>query len=103
MKKAILLLFVSAVVAFAAAEPAPKNPFANRWQPAPIGGAFQMDEFIIWCGSVMNLAWREGKTIRMRKRERPQVLLENGRPTTVFFATTHPDGRIFNTGVPLSP
>lgn len=51
----------------------------------------------------MNLAWSDGQTVKMKKRERPQVFLENCKPKMVFFATTMPDGSIFNTGVPLAP
>ncbi len=51
----------------------------------------------------MTWVWSDGKTETMRKRERPQVLLENGRPAMVFFATTRPDGDIFNTGVRVLP
>lgn len=49
----------------------------------------------------MKWIWSNGKEEKMKKRERPQVLLENGKPVMVFFATTPPDGRIFNTGVKL--
>ena len=51
----------------------------------------------------MTWTWSNGKKETMRKRERPQILLEGGRPVMVFFATTPPNGSIFNTGVRVLP
>jgi hypothetical protein len=46
----------------------------------------------------MNVVWSDGQSMQLHKRERAQVLLEDGRPIMVFFATRTPDGDIFNTG-----
>ena len=55
MKRYLLAacLIIVAWNIFANAQEAPENPFAGRWLPAPAGGAFRMDEYIIWCGSVI--------------------------------------------------
>ena len=29
------------------------NPFAGRLLPAPVNGGFQMEDYWIWCGSVV--------------------------------------------------
>ena len=43
----------------------------------------------------------DGRTIEMKKLERPQVLIENGKPTHVFFACN--DGNeIYNIARPLN-
>jgi hypothetical protein len=49
------------------------------------------------------VTWPDGQTQRLRKRERPQVLLEDGRPVMVFFATDVPGKGIFNTGIGIAP
>lgn len=43
----------------------------------------------------------DGSTKKMRKLERPQVLIEKGKPTHVFFACTTPENEIFNIARPL--
>ncbi len=56
-----VLLFLAAIAPPLAAappvqaEPAPPpgNPFAGKWLPAPVGGAFRDPDFIIWGGSVV--------------------------------------------------
>ena len=49
----------------------------------------------------MNVVWSDGRTERLLKRERPQVLIEDGKPIMVFFATRTLEGDIFNTGMGL--
>jgi hypothetical protein len=49
----------------------------------------------------MTWKWSDGRTVTLKKRERPQVLFEAGKPTHVAFATTTPEGEIFNTVVEL--
>lgn len=43
----------------------------------------------------------DGRTVTMKKLERPQVLFEKGKPTHVFFACTTPENEIFNIARPL--
>jgi len=43
-----------------------------------------------------------GAEKKMKRLERPQVLLQNGAPTHVFFASIHPGGDIFNIVRPLN-
>lgn len=31
----------------------PVNPFSHNLAPAPVGGSFQMDDYIVWGGSVI--------------------------------------------------
>jgi hypothetical protein len=49
----------------------------------------------------MQVVWSDGRTELLPKRERPQVLIEDGKPVMVFFATRTPEGDIFNTGMGL--
>jgi len=44
-----------------------------------------------------NLLWADGSRTEQGNLERPQLLIENGQPTHIFFATTG-DGRPFNKG-----
>jgi hypothetical protein len=44
----------------------------------------------------------DGSKRTQEKLERPQVLVENGKPTHIFFATTDPGGEnIYNLVIPL--
>ena len=43
----------------------------------------------------------DGTRVEMNKLERPQVLVQEGRPTHVFFACHNPEGEIFNMVRPL--
>lgn len=44
----------------------------------------------------------DGKTRDQRKLERPQVLVQDGKPTHMFFATTNTDGKsIYNQVIPM--
>jgi predicted GH43/DUF377 family glycosyl hydrolase len=54
--------------------------------------------------STLNLKWADGKNQKLMKLERPQLLLENGRPTVLFCAAA-PDGKLedsFNVQIPLA-
>lgn len=42
-----------------------------------------------------------GEIVKMKKLERPQVLIENGKPTHVFFACDDGKGEIYNIARPL--
>ena len=44
----------------------------------------------------------DGTTQTMKKLERPQVLIKNGKPTHVFFACRNEDDVIFNMVRPLN-
>ena len=50
-------------------------------------------------GKTLNLS--DGTKEKMKKLERPQVLIENGKPTHVFFACTNSKSEIFNMVRPL--
>ncbi len=50
-------------------------------------------------GKTLNLS--DGTTETMKKLERPQILIENGKPTHVFFACTNTESDIFNMVRPL--
>jgi len=43
----------------------------------------------------------DGKKITMKKLERPQVLIQGGKPTHIFFAANRGDGLIYNQVIPL--
>jgi len=47
------------------------------------------------------ISLNDGTTESMKKLERPQVLIENGRPTHVFFACRNAEDEIFNMVRPL--
>nr|WP_299069023.1 glycoside hydrolase family protein [uncultured Allomuricauda sp.] len=47
------------------------------------------------------LSLSDGTTEKMKKLERPQILIENGKPTHVFFACTNSKSEIFNMVRPL--
>jgi len=54
--------------------------------------------------STLNLKWSGGKDQKLMKLERPQLLLENGKPTVLFCAAA-PDGKLddsFNVQIPLT-
>lgn len=55
MRTLSYLLLMGLVLNAAGVEPekGPENPFTNRWEPAPVGGSFRMDDYIIWGGSVI--------------------------------------------------
>ena len=51
-----------------------------------------------------NILWADGKTTKVGKTERPHVLIENGRPTHVFFAVSasvNGEGASWNQSIPL--
>ncbi len=50
-------------------------------------------------GKTLNLS--DGTTEKMKKLERQQILIENGKPTHVFFACTNSKSEIFNIVRPL--
>jgi hypothetical protein len=49
----------------------------------------------------MAWTWSDGRKVTLKKRERPQVLFHAGKATHVAFATTTPEGGIFNTVVEI--
>lgn len=44
----------------------------------------------------MTLRWADGSTVKMKRMERAQVFLQNGKPSHVFYACIDPDGEIYN-------
>jgi len=45
--------------------------------------------------------FENGEKITMKKLERPQILIQNGKPTHIFFAANKNDGPIYNQVIPL--
>ncbi|SFB27571.1 glycoside hydrolase family protein [Algoriphagus aquimarinus] len=50
--KLLYLLSFSLFISFSAAY-SQKNPFLNQWDTSPVEGAFQMEDYIVWGGSVI--------------------------------------------------
>lgn len=79
----------------------------NFWEkllPAPMDGGFRIDDYWVWGGSVIK--GEDGEYRTMRSTERPQILVEDGKATHVFFATQNPKGDRRHTWcmcIPLKP
>ncbi|WP_200975053.1 glycoside hydrolase family protein [Echinicola sp. 20G] len=48
-----------------------------------------------------NITFSNGEKVNLPKLERPQVLIQNGQPSHVYFACRNPEGQIFNMVRPL--
>ncbi|MBD8488721.1 hypothetical protein IFO69_08195 [Echinicola sp. CAU 1574] len=48
-----------------------------------------------------NIKFSNGENVNLPKLERPQVLIQNGQPSHVYFVCRNPEGQIFNMVRPL--
>lgn len=56
--KAIFVVYIMSVLSLFAGDPLgssiPINVFKDRLSPAPVGGSFRMEDYIVWGGSVVS-------------------------------------------------